>query len=321
VAVAIVAAIAGVAYGQASDGHAPATARKAEVPTTQTRCFGAAARDTRRPCHNSRLSSKIVPTPLQARDRPNAPCTIVEERGPLRVCQFGAPAASAGATVALLGDSHAAHWRAALEVVARAKRWRGLSIALSGCPYSTATRVLPEPLLSECIERNREVPRWFADHPDVHTVFVSELSGARWLVPRSRNMFDAQVADYIAAWNELPASVQHIVVIRDDPKDLPRTRTCIQRALNAHQAAGRRCAVPRAAALDPDAAVAAAQRLELPRVQVADLTRYFCDARRCYPVIGGALVHKDLHHMTAVFVTTLGPYLLNEVNRLSASWR
>jgi hypothetical protein len=79
--------------------------------------------------------------------------------------------------------------------------------------------------------------------------------------------------------------------------------------------------VPRAAALDPDAAVAAAQRLESSRVQVADLTRYFCDARRCYPVIGGALVHKDLHHMTAVFVTTLGPYLLNEVNRLSATWR
>jgi hypothetical protein len=35
-------------------------------------------------------------------------------------------------------------------------------------------------------------------------------------------------------------------------------------------------------------------------------------------VIGGVLVHKDDHHLTVVFATTLGPYLLREVNRLVA---
>jgi hypothetical protein len=49
---------------------------------------------------------------------------------------------------------------------------------------------------------------------------------------------------------------------------------------------------------------------------VVDLTRYFCDRTRCYPVIGGALVHQDLTHMTATFNVTLAPYLLRAVDRI-----
>src|SRR3954454_22578717 len=193
------------------------------------RCFGAAAHDAHRPCSNPRLRLAVVPTPAPARERPNSPCTIIERRGSLRVCEFGVPAGDATETVALLGDSHAAHWRAALEVVAQARRWRGLSITLSGCPYSTATRVLREPLRSNCAARNRAVPAWFADHPDVHTVFVSELSGARWLLPQGEDQFERQVRAYLEAWRELPSSVEHIVVIHDTPKDEPGTSACIER--------------------------------------------------------------------------------------------
>jgi hypothetical protein len=284
-------------------------------------CFGAAARDPSRKCNDRANQFEVVPTPNVARNRPNAPCTIIEEDGPLRVCQFGVPSTAATATVALLGDSHAAHWRAALAVAAQGKHWRGLSIALSGCPFSTATRVLQEPLLSECIERNRKVPGWFARHPEIHTVFVSELSGAKWLVPSGTDMFEDEVSDYIDAWNSLPASVQHIVVIRDDPKGLPGTQRCVERALRRHAAAGLVCKVPRAEALDRDAAVVAAQRVGAPRAQVVDLTRLFCDSRWCYPVVGGALVHKDEHHMTTTFVSTLGPYLLIAIDGLDLTYR
>src|SRR5262249_12893054 len=181
--------------------------------------------------------------------------------GRVGVCEVGVTAASATGTVALLGDSHAAHWRAALEVVALAKRWRGLSIALSGCPFSTATRVLREPLLSDCIERNRKVPGWFARHPEISTVFVSELSGAKWVVPAGTDMFEDEVNDYIDAWNSLPPTVRHIVVIRDDFKGGPGTQRCVEHALARHEPAGLRCRVPRRAALDRDAAVVAARRV------------------------------------------------------------
>jgi hypothetical protein len=35
-------------------------------------------------------------------------------------------------------------------------------------------------------------------------------------------------------------------------------------------------------------------------------------------VIGGALVQKDLHHLSVVFVRTLGPYLLGAIRRLQS---
>jgi len=282
-------------------------------------CFGAAVRESQDRCENPRLRYEVIPSPAKARYSPNAPCTIIEERGAFRVCEFGAAASLTRATVALLGDSHAAHWRAALEVVAAAQNWRGVSITLSGCPYSTVTRVLAEPLRSNCIARNDAVPQWLAQHPEIHTVFVSELSGAHWAVPAGSDQFTAQVDAYTRAWGKLPPSVRHLVVIRDTPKALPTTRACIERAHAAHRDAGRACAVARDLAIDPDAAAIAAGRLGAPRFQMVDLNRLFCDRRWCYPVIGGALVQKDLHHLTVAFVRTLGPFLLDAVRRLDLS--
>src|SRR5215207_4939835 len=65
----------------------------------------------------------------------------------------------------------------------------------------------------------------------------------------------------------------------------------------------------------PSGAVAAARTREA-RVEGADLTRFICDTQRCFPVVGGALVYKDRHHLTTVFGTTLGPYLQRAVDRV-----
>jgi hypothetical protein len=74
-------------------------------------------------------------------------------------------------------------------------------------------------------------------------------------------------------------------------------------------------------ALGPDPAVLAARRLASPRVQVIDMAGFMCDGWRCYPVVGGVLVHKDIGHLTRLFSTTLGPFVLRKLNRLMASWR
>jgi hypothetical protein len=289
-----------------------------KAESSRDTCFGAAAHDPEHPCSDPALQRTVTPTPAEARNAKNAPCTITVSRGPFRVCDFGVPRGNARATVALVGDSHAAHWRAALEVVAQAERWHGVSVTLSGCPYSVSTRVLREPLLSECGRRNREVPRWLGRNEEIHTIFVSELSGARWLLPRStRDRFRAESNAYTAAWRRLPPSVRHIVVIRDTPKALPSTAHCIERAAALGDDAGRACAVNRRRAIDPDAAVAAAKRLGGPRFATVDMNRYFCNDTVCEPVIGGVLVQKDLHHLTAVFVRTLGPYLVDAVRGLA----
>jgi hypothetical protein len=109
-------------------------------------------------------------------------------------------------------------------------------------------------------------------------------------------------------------------VIRDTPKVRSATFTCIERAVARRRDPGRACSVARRGALDPDAAVLAARRMRARRVQVVDLTHFFCGSRRCYPVVGGALVYRDGHHLTETFVGTLGPYMHRRISRLMASW-
>jgi hypothetical protein len=53
---------------------------------------------------------------------------------------------------------------------------------------------------------------------------------------------------------------------------------------------------------------------------VIDLSRYMCGRRKCFPVVGGVLVHKDVGHITRLFATTLGPYMLRAINRVQATW-
>jgi hypothetical protein len=48
------------------------------------------------------------------------------------------------------------------------------------------------------------------------------------------------------------------------------------------------------------------------------MTPFFCDHSHCYPVVGGALVHKDLNHITAIFARTLGRFMLRMVDDILA---
>jgi hypothetical protein len=269
------------------------------------RCFGAAAHDPARPCRNPALRLSVVPTPLEAHALPNLPCPVVERRGPLQVCTFGA---RTGTAVALLGDSHASHWRAALDVAARASGWHGLSMTHTGCPLSTAPPALREPGRSVCLDWRRHVFAWFEHHPGVSTVFVSAISAPR-------PDFEAEVRGYLAAWERLPASVQRIMVLRDTPRVRGNTDVCVERAMARHHEAGPAGAVPRSGAVSRDAEVIAASRLGTERVRVVDLTDFLCDRRRCAPVIGGALVYKDNNHLTTVFSKSLGPYLRVAIER------
>lgn len=67
-------------------------------------------------------------------------------------------------------------------------------------------------------------------------------------------------------------------------------------------------------ALRPDPLVAAARGVRSPLVKVVDLTREFCDRRRCPAVVGGALVNRNTSHLSPLFAATLGPFLLRAVD-------
>jgi hypothetical protein len=251
---------------------------------------------------------------------PGTPCTLLEPLGFVVPCAFGARPAKGRASFALVGDSHAARLRSAFAVVARAQAWSGYAITRNSCAYVRTGRPLPEPYFSQCVKWKHDVPAWLARHPTVDTLFVAQLTRDAGVSPPSQDPFAAQIAAYVDAWKRLPASVKHIVVIRDTPEMQPGTLTCVAAARRARRPPGPTCAVPRQIALQPDPAAVAAEQLRSPRIQMIDLSRFFCDASLCYPVIGGVQVYADVTHLTSMFARTLGPFLLDDVRRLSASW-
>jgi hypothetical protein len=308
---------AGVEDRLPNSGELPLEIALSTAPAARARCFGAASRDPHHECTNGKLRHAVVPTPDKAVVAPNSPCTPLEVARLVSPCEFGVPAADAGATIALIGDSHASAWRSALENVAQRQRWRGLSITRTGCPFSrTSPTLAPESRRLECLRWNRQVPKWFAAHPEVHTVFVVGHSAAEIVDADRRDVLSAKVDGYRAAWKSLPASVRRIVVIRDTPLIGNDANDCVRRAIEKDRNAGDHCAVARDKALRTDAAVIAAHRMSGKRVRVIDMTRFFCSARRCYPVVGGALVYKDDQHITEVYGTTLGPYLRRAISAL-----
>ena len=64
--------------------------------------------------------------------------------------------------------------------------------------------------------------------------------------------------------------------------------------------------------LDPEANVEA-WLVTIAHRKAIDITRYICTASKCFPVVGGALVFKDIHHLTSVFAESLGPYVEQQV--------
>jgi hypothetical protein len=284
-------------------------------PLAEPRCLGAASRDPHRRCRNKALRLAVMPPPAEAVLSPNARCAILSMRLPY-TCQFGVRGSVATRTVALVGDSHAAHWRAAIEVAAQARGWRGFSLTRSGCPLSTAPPALSKARRESCGQWRRAVRRWFDRHREVRTVFVSQLAGTTVRAPAGRNRREYQIQGYLRAWRRLPKSVRQIIVLRDTPVTTPKASICVQQAVVDGRRPGSACAIARSQAVRRDPAAIAARRRGMPRVHVVDLTRFMCSPRLCFPVVGGVLVHKDTTHMTPLFAGTLGPFLLRRVVRL-----
>lgn len=278
-------------------------------------CFGAAARDPRRPCVNPARTIYPNGSDPYALDEGAAGCHEDETRA----CAFGAQPALAKGRFAVVGDSHVFHWRAALSTIARAYSWRGYSHSAGGCFFSEAVdRFLPS-----CGDWYRSTAAWFTAHPEVSTVFVTANADTPVAVGPGETSRDVKIDGFKRAFQALPKTVRQIVVLRDTPASTQATFDCFAPVLTAGtQRVGAACALAREVGLREDMAVLAARQLGSKRYAVIDMTRYFCGARSCYPVIGGVLVNADIWgHIIVSYMRTVGPYLLREFRRLSAGWK
>ena len=273
------------------------------------RCFGAAARAVEGGCANPALRRLVTPAPADAELMPDFPCDRTRDArsySPAVPCLFGARWAAGAPQMALIGDSHAMSFRAPTEVAAQALGSKVIGLAQAGCGFATETHPGWPEVDENCRRYVRQVLRWLDGHPSVQTVIVTASATHGYTEEGLREM-----------WARIPASVTRIFVVVDVPRVTHRTAGCVNGVRRRRAVSEGACALPRdSKTVPPDPSREAAAGSSDPRVRLIDLTHHFCDAERCFPVLGGAYAYRDTNHMNAVFGATLGPYLLEAMGAL-----
>jgi hypothetical protein len=289
-------------------GSGPTLTRAVQIPIVFSKCWGAASRDSLHPCINPALNDIVVPTPGNALLIPTGFCSEFDKVGGVTTCRFGAPAATAHTYVALIGDSHASSFLPAVQYAAKAENWNGYAFIHNGCGFSTSYMDVDQTYRDACHSWAQGVTSWLRHNPQVTQVVITGYDAHTYLTSAEDG--------FHAAWKALPSSVKNIFILRDVPEAILGESECVTAAASHHKDPGTTCAHPRSATLAYDAEAAAALDSGMSRVHVIDLTPFFCSSESCYLVVGGALVMKDLDHMTKQFSLTLGPYMLRAINQI-----
>ena len=288
------------------------TARAAQLLANATPCFGAAALDPTRNC--SPTTTTLVPNPTVAiDDKPEIysdGCYSHLGDPLVHACTIGD--VDSAVRVALIGDSHAASWYPALKEIATEQGWALTTYMKSACPQSAALKSNEILMAFEsCREWNAELVGILAEADPFDYVFVSHRS--------TEATYDSDaiaVEGFRGAWLSLTKRGSRVVVLHDIPLMLETTSECLLENI----ARVDECSLSLTEAeAEADLMVTAAQGE--PGISVVDMTKYICDASVCAAAIGGVVVYRDSHHLTATYSQTLAPYLTSELDRIGVSVR
>ena len=267
-------------------------------------CFGAPVMENRARCPEA-LTALPVATITKA-DAPWAPqpgCRGTGSDPPVLTCYWGTGKPSR--VVALVGDSHAEHWRGALHRIAKAKNWQIIEMYSGGCPASDARSVV-----FERRARDGEVCRtWTAKvTAKLKALAPDDIITTAYVQQNGFDPADSGPAGFERVWRQW-LGFTRVTVLRDIPTTANHNGPqCL--AVNAGKQ--QVCSNPRSKVLIDDDMMRAARPMR-HEVNLVDLSDYFCDPSRCYAVIGGASVYYDYDHMSMQFSASLAAPLLRRL--------
>ncbi len=283
-------------------------------------CTGPPALDPANRCTSPQGSGPLLSPPgIVARQNsrvPYADCQANSDEVELVTCDLG-DSKSPRRTVAIVGDSHATMWLAALDRIGRREHWRVVTYGRSSCPFSAARRTLDKyeqtaALGKMCLRKNAQVLDRLMTDPRITTVFVANYGSAYgWASTPAAPPPDPASEGFHAVWKPLVRAGKQVVVLRDIPAvkndvSLENSTDCL--AENPHDWLA--CANTLSKGLVPDTQAEAAERGAPEGVSVIDLSSQFCDRRWCYAVVGDVIVARDYSHLTREYSILLSPYLL-----------
>jgi peptidoglycan/LPS O-acetylase OafA/YrhL len=201
-------------------------------------------------------------------------------------------------TVALVGDSHAAHWFPAVELLAKQRNWRLVPFTKFSCVF-VDMRIWSPRLKREYTEceawRERVVDRLVALRPDL--VIIASAQELPVVVDRDDDP-ELQGAAVARLITRVPGEVAIIV-------DTPRSVHDVPACLAQHRKAIERCTTTRSLAFGWRYGRRESEAARLTGATLVDLSAATCPTDPCPPVVGSMLVYRDHHHLTATFARSL----------------
>jgi hypothetical protein len=217
-----------------------------------------------------------------------------------RACVYGDP--NGAITVALVGDSHAAQWFPALDVLARRHDWRLVVYTKISC------RFVDLPIFSRDLKREyTECEQWREN-------VVARLQQVRpnlVVVSAARGMAVVNPADdnptrQGEAMARLLARIpgRHAIIV-----DTPQSHVEVPACLSQHINDTRPCDTPRSQALNWRHRLLETAAAGADGATLIDMTNVLCPRGTCPAVLDGYIVLRDVFHLTATFAASLADQL------------
>ncbi|MFC6154091.1 acyltransferase family protein [Nocardioides yefusunii] len=323
VAMAVVVTAATVQLSEVERRAAEAADRVAAALASDDPCLGAGSLDPALQCPDlSDSDQPVVPTPAAAaEDWPQAfpeaeggqECRSVRPRFPQVTCVFGDP--DGRIDVALVGNSHAAHWLPALQGIAELRGWRITTHIASRCAFSAVEQDIEGTGAPQNCRRwaERTAQTLVEDDPDLVVVSdrILEAVPGKALADST----DDYVAGFVDVLGTLTKAHLRTAVIRNIPTPDAGGVGSVPECLSAHGEHSDACDGPLEEWLFPKVDPAATALAEVTRTHrrartgVIDLNDRICDGDTCRAVVGGVVGWADGSHLTATFDRTLASAL------------
>ena len=283
----------------------------------QPDCFGAQAMDPDlAPCDNPELDdAPLVPALSDIeRDDGNARgCWAGPDVASFHVCSFGED--DADRHILAIGDSHNNAMIPAYKAAAKELGWRIDVAGHAGCYWTEEPLKLATDEQTEaCAAWRQAADNYIATADDIDAIIVANRVSAESSGSDASTADDAEastlgaMAPMAQAWSKRPDSDVPIIALRDNPDFGESPVSCVSEDPGT---AAVRCVLSQEAVLPRDPKENAVK--QDPNAQMIDLTRFYCADGKCPAVIGGVVVYRDGHHLTATYASTLGPYLASEL--------
>ncbi|MFD0581153.1 acyltransferase family protein [Dactylosporangium darangshiense] len=221
-------------------------------------------------------------------------------------CAYGDTASKT--TVALVGDSHAAQWFPAFELIAQQRHWRLVVHTKSACPAASVL-VYQSALnraYNECVQwRDQTLDSIRAAKPAM-VVLTNNGTDTGGLVDKPADPDKAWTDAWVASLRKVKQDGTKLIVLSDTPYPKSNVPDCVSQHADDLAECVR----------DADTALVLPKRRQMIATAAAaegatviDPTAWFCTARTCPVVVGNILVYRDDNHMTTKYATMLAPVL------------